>query len=41
MKLDDYCKRYTVKRLLNVSCEIFGTRSYGGEHSQARASFAI
>ena len=24
-------KRYIIKRLLNVYCEIFGTRSYGGD----------
>ena len=29
MKLEDKCKRYIIKRLLNVYCEIFGTRSYG------------
>ena len=31
MKLEDKCKRYIMKRLLNVYCEIFGTRSYGGD----------
>ena len=31
MKLEDKCKRYIIKRLLNVSCEIFCTRSYSGE----------
>ena len=31
MKLEDKCKRYIIKRLLNVYCEIFGTRSYGGD----------
>ena len=25
------CTRYIIKRLLNVYCEIFGTRSYGGD----------
>ena len=31
MKLEDKCERYIIKRLLNVYCEIFGTRSYGGD----------
>ena len=31
MKLEDQCKRYIIKRLLNEYCEIFGTRSYGGD----------
>ena len=31
MKLEDKCKRYIIKRLLNVYCDIFGTRSYGGD----------
>ena len=31
MKLEDKCKKYIIKRLLNVYCEIFGTRSYGGD----------
>ena len=31
MKLEDKYKWYIIKRLLNVYCEIFGTRSYGGD----------
>ena len=31
MKLDDWYIRYIIKRLLNVYCEIVGTRSYGGD----------
>ena len=31
MKLENKCERYIIKRLLNVYCEIFGTRSYGGD----------
>ena len=38
MKLEDKSESYMIKRLLNVYCEIFDTRSYGGD---ARASFAI
>ena len=31
MKLADNYERYIIKRLLNLYCEIFGTRSYGGD----------
>ena len=31
MKLEDQCRMYIIKRLLTVYCEIFGTRSYGGD----------
>ena len=31
MKLEDKCKRYIIKSFLNVYCEIFGSRSYGGD----------